>query len=315
VRRVVLAALLVCLFAACGGGSSGREGSPASQKSAQLPDWVKEALAAKPGPDVAVTMGSSDFAVGENRVVFLVVRGNGSLVQAPTATVEVALAGGQPQRAEAALEPLRAHEHGGEDVEPHDHLDVTDVYAARIQVPRAGRYWFVVTPAGERIQAVGTLDVAEHTITPPVGSPAPASDNPTLADAPARSITTARPPDTDLLRHSIADSLRDHVPFVAVFATPAFCQSRVCGPTVEVVEKVAHEFAGDGVRFIHVEIYTDNDPQKGFNRWVREWDLPTEPWIFLVDGTGTIRGKFEGAVSVDELTRAVGEDLLPASAG
>ena len=313
--RLVLVAVLVCLLAGCGGGSDGREGSPASQESARLPDWVKGALAAKPGPDVAVTMGSSDFAVGRNRVVFLVVRGNGSLVQAPTATVEFASSDGQPQRTEATLEPLGAHEHGGEEVEPHDHLDVTDVYAARIQAPRAGRYWFVVTPAGERIQAVGTLDVADRTVTPPIGAPAPASDNPTLAGAPARAITTARPPDTELLRHSIADSLRDHVPFVAVFATPAFCQSRVCGPTVEVVEKVAHEFAGDGVRFIHVEIYADNDPQNGFNRWVREWDLPTEPWIFLVDGKGTIRGKFEGAVSVDELAHAVEEELLPPSAG
>jgi hypothetical protein len=308
--RFFLPAALVCLLAACGGGSSNQESSPASQEGARLPAWVKQALAAKAGPDVAVTMGSSDFAVGDNRVVFLVVRGDGGLVQAPTATIRYATAGGTVRRAEAVLQPLGAHEHGHEDEsEPHDHLDVTDVYVARMQAPEAGRYWFVVDPVGEPIQAIGTLDIAQRTITPALGTKAPASDNPTLAEAPAASITTARPPDSGLLRYSVADSLAEHVPFVVVFATPAYCVSRVCGPTVEVVEKVQRRFAGSGIRFIHIEIYTDNDPNKPYNRWVRQWNLPTEPWVFLVDGSGKIRAKFEGAVSVDELERAVRDDL------
>jgi hypothetical protein len=132
-----------------------------------------------------------------------------------------------------------------------------------------------------------------------------------LADAPAKNITTANPPDKELLHHSIADSLQAHAPFVVVFATPEFCVSRVCGPAVEVVQKIAQRFSADGIRFIHVEIYTDNDPKKGFNRWVREWKLPTEPWVFVVDSSGTIRAKFEGAISVDELDHAVREELVP----
>jgi hypothetical protein len=308
-------AALAGLLAACsGGGSSDTGSSPATQKGAQLPSWVKRSLSAKSGPDVAVTMGSSDFAVGDNRVVFLVVRGNGALVQAPTARVEYAVENEAPRTAKAILQPLGAHEHTHEDeVEPHDHLDVTDVYVARVQTTKPGRYWFVADPAGEKIQAVGTLEVQKQSVSPALGSKAPASDNPTLASAPAKDITTAHPPDTELLRYSIADSIKAHVPFVVVFATPEFCVSRVCGPTVEVVEKVAKKFDRGGVRFIHVEIYTDNDPKKGFNRWVQEWNLPTEPWVFLVDSAGVIRGKFEGAVSVAELVSAVREDLLATS--
>jgi hypothetical protein len=306
-------AALIGLLSACGGGSSDQESSPATQKGARLPGWVKAALSAKAGPDVAATMGSEDFATGDNRVVFLVVRENGALVQAPTATVRYAVDGGQPRTAKAVLRPLGAHEHANEgETESHDHLDVTDVYVAHVQAPKPGRYWFVADPAGEEIQAVGSLEVQKHSVTPAVGGKAPASDNPTLATAPATNITTAHPPDADLLRYSIADSIQAHVPFVVVFATPEFCVSRVCGPTVEVVEKVARKFDREGIRFIHVEIYTDNDPKKGFNRWVREWNLPTEPWVFLVDGAGVIRGKFEGAVSVDELEEAVREDLRTA---
>ena len=60
----------------------------------------------------------------------------------------------------------------------------------------------------------------------------------------------------------------------------------------------------DDVRFIHVEIYKDNDPTKGFNRWVGQWRLPTEPWVFLVGADGRIKAKFEGSVAQDERARA-----------
>jgi hypothetical protein len=304
-----LVCMLVCALVACGGSDAGNEGSVATQPEASLPSWVKNALGEVGGPDVAATMGSQDFAVGENRVVFLVVKGDGSLVQSPRASMQFGLSGGPPKTTEAVLQPVGAHEHAHEDVEPHDHLHATDIYVAHVDVSAPGRYWFVADPEGEEIQAIGTLDVAKHSAAPAVGEKAPLSDTPTLADAPAEEITTARPPDTELLRHSVAESVAARVPFVVVFATPEFCVSRVCGPTVEVVERVAEKFRGGKVRFIHVEIYEGNDPDNGFNRWVREWNLPTEPWIFLVDEEGVIGNRFEGAVSVAELTEAVSSEF------
>jgi hypothetical protein len=314
--RIALAALLVCLLAACGGSEDGSQGPVGTQPEARLPGWVTDALGEVEGPDVAATMGSEDFAVGENRVVFLVVREDGSLVQAPRARVQFGLPGGRPETTEAVLQPVGAHEHAHEDkVAPHDHVDATDIYVAHVDASTPGRYWFVVDPEGEQIQAVGTMEVAARSAAPAVGEEAPLSDNPTLADAPAQEITTARPPDTALLRHSIAGSVEAGVPFVVVFATPQFCVSRVCGPTVEVVEKVADKFPDGKVRFIHVEIYEGNDPDNGFNRWVLEWQLPTEPWVFLVDQRGVIRDRFEGALSVAELTDAVSREFRVAAAG
>jgi hypothetical protein len=69
-----------------------------------------------------------------------------------------------------------------------------------------------------------------------------------------------------------------------------------------------HEDAG--VRFIHVEIYEDNDPTKGENEWVAEWGLPSEPWVFLVGPDGRVRARFEGTVSVRELDDAVRRELV-----
>jgi glutathione peroxidase-family protein len=42
---------------------------------------------------------------------------------------------------------------------------------------------------------------------------------------------------------------------------------------------------------------------------MREWGLETEPWTFVVGSDGKIVERFEGAVSVLELEKAV-EDLI-----
>jgi hypothetical protein len=54
-----------------------------------------------------------------------------------------------------------------------------------------------------------------------------------------------------------------------------------------------------------VEVFQGNDPSRGYNRWMREWGLQSEPWVFVVGADGRLKAKFEGSVSVDELTRAI----------
>ena len=69
-------------------------------------------------------------------------------------------------------------------------------------------------------------------------------------------ITTRIPPDTQN-KVDYADALGKE-PIVLLFATPQFCQSRVCGPVVDVAEQTKEEY-GDKAAFIHMEIYKDND--------------------------------------------------------
>jgi hypothetical protein len=217
----------------------------------------------------------------------------GSLDEAPTVRATARL---------RVLDPLP-------DSDPHairtPEPDTKALYVARVSFAKPGRYWLVAEPAGKQIQAMAVVEVKEKPTAPAVGAKAFPSDTPTLGTRPLDELTTATPPDRALLRYSVADSLAKHVPFVVVFATPKFCTSRTCGPTVEIVDTVRRKLAGDGVRFIHVEVYVDNEPQKGVNRWMKEWKLPSEPWIFVVDRKGVIRSRFEGSASVDELTAAV----------
>jgi hypothetical protein len=186
------------------------------------------------------------------------------------------------------------------------------IYVARVRIRRPGTYWLLARPVGGpvRISGIRDLEVGSRTATPAVGARAIPSRTPTLGTAPVDKLTTRVPPDRALLHYSVAESLRAHVPFVLAFATPRFCTSRTCGPVVDVVDGVRRSFARTRIRFIHVEIYRDNDPSKGENQWVRQWNLPSEPWIFLVGADGRIKAKFEGAVSSAELASAVRRDLL-----
>jgi hypothetical protein len=178
------------------------------------------------------------------------------------------------------------------------------IYVTDLDIPGPGRYFLLAEPVGgTKIQGLGNIVVEGRTKTPAVGDRAFPSKTPTLADAPAAELTTRTPPDTELLRVSVADELARKEPFVVAFATPKFCESRTCGPVVDVVDAVRRRVPGVG--FIHVEIYKENNPALGVNRWVQEWKLPTEPWVFLVGRDGKIKAKFEGAVSERELEAAV----------
>jgi hypothetical protein len=288
---------VVVLFAVIATGCGG----------SKAPAGTLDSILRRPGPDVAVTEGAADFVPGRVRYPFLVIRNDARPVYRPTARIWVATGREQTPFDEttARLEPIGVPGESGPAAG-----DVSRLYVAYVRIPRPGRYWLVAEPRGARIQAVGVFDVHARSSTPAIGAKAPDSHTPTLADEKADRLTTRRPPDLALLRYSIAASLASHRPFVVTFATPKFCNSRTCGPVVDVVDAVRRRFARRGVRFIHVEVYTGNDPAKGYNRWMRQWGLRNEPWTFIVGRDGRVKAKFEGSVSEGELAAAVRRTLL-----
>ena len=95
-RRPIAAAIVVALgtgllAASCGGSSDGvvaGETTSASTTSASEP--TIEDLYRAPGEDVAAVPGTSDNAVGSNRISFLIVDKQSKLIELPTARVWVA---------------------------------------------------------------------------------------------------------------------------------------------------------------------------------------------------------------------------------
>jgi len=116
-------------------------------------------------------------------------------------------------------------------------------------------------------------------------------------------LSTRVPPPPEMLETNFADVIGKK-PVVLLFATPALCQSRTCGPVVDIAEQVRAQNGG-GVTFIQQEIYEDNDPGKPLRKQVSAWRLPTEPWAFVIDRRGRVTARFEGVFSTGELARAV----------
>lgn len=296
VALIAVASLILVGCGGSGGDSETQDAVPGGGK-------TLEELWRAPGDDVAVVPGTDSHEPGDVRVSFLVVDSEGRVAMLPTARVWVATALEAKPFAETTAKLERIGVPGGAEA------NSTHIYVTRVRLPKPGTYWLVAEPegGGTKVQAVGNVVVSANDPEPSPGDPAPASQTPTLASTvgDVSKLTTRTPPDESLLRHSVAESLRANVPFVVTFSTPKYCTSRTCGPAVDVVEEVARRFEDENVRFIHVEVHEDLDPAKGFNRWMREWRLQTEPWTFLVGADGKIVERFEGAVSVNELEQSV----------
>ena len=119
-------------------------------------------------------------------------------------------------------------------------------------------------------------------------------------------------PDPELHATTIADALRHGRPVLVQFATPVYCQSQFCGPTVEALETLADEYRGDA-DFIHVEIRRDYE-ESTVNRAAADWLLRdgdlTEPWMFLIDADGTIAERWGPLFDLDDV-RASLDGLRP----
>jgi hypothetical protein len=184
----------------------------------------------------------------------------------------------------------------------------TAVYATQIDFPSDGE-WRIAAVVDEGDQLTGTLMpsaiVGQFHSIPRPGDKAPLIHTLTPSDVGGdlAKITTRVPPDTQN-RVDYADVLGKE-PIFLLFATPQFCQSRVCGPVVDVAEQVKEEY-GDEAAFIHNEIWKENDPTtEEVKSQVKAFHLPSEPWLFAIGRDGKVKATVEGAFGLDLMTKIV----------
>ena len=69
------------------------------------------------------------------------------------------------------------------------------------------------------------------------------------------------------------------------------------------------------MNFIHIEVYDNPHEIQGdlsnarLSPTLTEWNLPSEPWTFVIDGDGLVQAKFEGFATSEELEDALGTVL------
>lgn len=194
--------------------------------------------------------------------------------------------------------------------------DVVGLYRAEVDFDRPGSWQAVITPEeGDPLDPV-LFNVFEEPFAPALGEPAPVAPTPTLDDLPIEELTTDDEPDLSFYELSLEEAIASGRPTVLVFSTPAYCQTSACGPLLDTVKAMAPGFPD--VNFIHVEVFTGlSDPDFVPDvahlapAVTEEWySLPSEPWVFVIDSSGLIAGRFEGVMDDSELAAVLGKISL-----
>jgi len=193
-------------------------------------------------------------------------------------------------------------------------FDCVGEWGAEVFVQQADGSW-----ASERLR----FAVHPQGSTPAIGADVPRSASPTATTPDeAAVISTDQNPYLPAYDKTVAETVTSGRPSLVFFATPAFCQTGFCGPTVELVKAVAREHEGE-VEFVNVEPYELQSTANGLQPRLTEdgqlqpvpaaleWGIPVEPYLFLLDAEGRVFAKFEGVVGGDELRAAV-QDVLSA---
>ncbi len=172
------------------------------------------------------------------------------------------------------------------------------LYLTSVDLTEAGPTSFVAVTADRSEAGLAAVNVAE-----PANSQAPAPGTAAVVVATAtvkkprgvEELCTREPP-CGMHEVSLDDALRGGRPVMLTFATPAYCQTAVCGPSLDTVEGVRTSSDFDDTAWIHVEIY--RDAGQTLAEPVEQWDLPSEPWLFAIDGSGTIAARADGPLLV-----------------
>ena len=195
------------------------------------------------------------------------------------------------------------------------------MYVVDVDLPEAGTWGaeFTTEAPGVAAETVRlTFTVRDSVPTVRIGQRVPASKTPTAADVGGdlTKISTDKTPDPAFYSMSVADAVAARKPFMLIFATPKFCASAQCGPTLERFKAIAA--AHPEITFINVEPYQlevvdgqlqpvlDANSQLQATAVTEQWGLLSEPWIFAVDRDGIARGSYEVTITDKEV-----ESIIP----
>jgi hypothetical protein len=315
--RILLALpIALALIAGCGGDSDSTSAATTAAPSAdEFPaaggKTLTELASEGSESDLVVAPTQKVFNEGKNRFgfgVFTVDHGN-----VPDA--EVALYVAKPDgKAEgpypATVHSLETPPAFAAKTTTQDPDAAKYVYTTEVDLPDKGE-WQILAMFREddgsySYARVPSAIVGKYPDVPQPGDEAPVMHTPT-ADEVGGDLTKidTRQPPSSMHDVDFADALGEK-PVVLLFATPALCASRVCGPVVDIAEEVKSERPDDAA-YVHMEIYNDNDPNKGPRPQVEDFNLPSEPWLFVIDADGKVSTAIEGAFSKQELEDALDE--------
>lgn len=296
---VIVGVFVAALLSACGAPTTGSASTGPSSSAV-----VSTAPVAEQDTGLQPVLATSEIVVGPNRIAIGILDNKVPLKDMATTALGV-----------------RYFRLDGNDATPlgeeqaryfGEGLGERGTFVVRPTFDRAGDYGLeldIRRQGQEPVVSRISVTVTDAGAAPRIGSPAPPSDTPTAADvADLHLLSSATEPDPRLYQQSVAQAVGSGKPSLILFATPGYCSTQVCGPGVDVLQKLIDRF-GAAFAPVHVEVYKMPYESGLMVPAMREWNLQTEPWLFLVDGKGTIAGRFEGGITFEELEPEVAKLL------
>jgi hypothetical protein len=314
---IALLALVALFLVGCGEDSSSDEEAPPPARAQDFPkpkgQSLRDLLADHAAGPVLAPSGA-EFRTGKQRFGFALFRRDRSQITDASVAVYAAPAGGGPARGPylARYESMAVRPQFQSRQTASDPDAATSIYTTEIPFDKPGRWEVLgIARSGGKLVAASlpqagivVKDAAKDEI-PKVGATPPRIHTPTEASVGGdlASIDTRLPP-SSMHDDDFADVLGTK-PVVLVFATPQLCQSRVCGPVVDVVEQEKAKTENGDVAFIHMEVFRDNRIDRGIRPQLAAFHLVSEPWLFTFDSSGKVAARIEGAFSERELADAI----------
>jgi hypothetical protein len=298
-RLLPLLCTLALVVAACGSPAPTGSAVPSAASGWGIPTTP---------PVLTPFLVSNAIAKGKTRILFLFLDKANNPVAAPDRTAKVAFYAidRDPNKAVTTADGAFVW----------TIKDERGMYILNADLPEAGTWGaeFTTQAPGSPAETVRmTFSVRDASPEIAVGAKAPASKTPTSADVGGdlSKVSTDPKPDPLFYTTSVADALAAKKPFVLIFATPKFCTSAQCGPTLDVLKPVAA--AHPEVTFINVEPYKlklvdgalqpvlDAKNQLQATEITDQWGMLSEPWIFAVDRNGVVQGSYSLTISEAEM--------------
>lgn len=182
--------------------------------------------------------------------------------------------------------------------------DKRGIYVTDVVFDKPG-IWNAVAQRGTELLPF-VVQVAAKATAPVIGAMAPTAASPTFADKLGMDPICTRSPQCPLHTKSLSTLIGKGRPVAVLFATPARCQSRYCGPVLDALLPLVAHYQ-DTVDVVHCDIYLNNRTSD-LSPTVKAWNIPSEPWLFGVDATGKITARLDGAMGQDEM-KTVLDDL------
>lgn len=214
---------------------------------------------------------------------------------------------GTPTQSNTSLRHVATHE--GLVAPRHDSDIPRPYYPLRFTPEDAGLYTVETTAEGHDLSAMFQVGTTDDPGPLQVGQPMVPTRTATTEDPMGVDPVCTREPEACPFHDESLDSaLASGDPVALLIGTPAYCQTGICGPVLDLLMSAAPSYPG--IRFVHSEVYLAPEPDDltagGLVPVLEDYGLTFEPVLFLSDASGTCVDRLDNVYDSAELETALG---------